>query len=90
MARNPEIKVMKYNNYKYDVMTIPEEGMKASMMTEDQGKHMVKVVEPGGISSEVENNTHTATAKTKQLKARQWVKHRSGLYCWKVSCQRKV
>ena len=64
MPRNTQIKDMKYN-YKFDVMTIPEEGMKASLMTKDQGKHLEKVVEPGGISSEVQKNTHTAAAMTK-------------------------
>ena len=83
IPRNTESKAMKYN-YKNDVMTIPEEGMKANMMTGDQGKYLVKVVEPGAISSEVQKNTHTTAAKTKQLKARQWVKLRSGLYGWKV------
>ena len=57
-------------------MTIPEEGMKANMMTGDQGKYLVKVVEPWAISSEVQKNTHTTAAKTKQMKARQWVKLR--------------
>ena len=61
-----EIKTMRYQ-YK-EVLPIPEEGEKANMMTEGLGKHR-----------KMEVNTHTA-AKSKQLKARQWVKLRSGLY----------
>ena len=54
------------------MLTIPEEGEKANMRTKVLGKH-----------SRLEVNTHTA-AKSKRLKARQWVKLRSGLYRWKV------
>jgi hypothetical protein len=66
-----EIKNVRFH-YNKEVLTIPDEGEKANMMTEVLGKHSRLVV-----------NTHT-TAKSKQLKARQWIKLRSGLYGWKV------
>jgi hypothetical protein len=67
----PEINTLRFH-YNKEVLTIPEEGEKANMMAEVLGKHR-----------KLEVNTHPP-AKPKQLKARQWVRLKSGLYGWKV------
>ena len=63
---------MKYHYNNKQGLTIPEEESKTILFTGVLDKHR-----------ELEVNNHRA-ANSRQLKARQWVKLKSGLYGWKV------